>query len=132
MEAQLFCLAYRDQERIPTSEYDKEELFQADLGEKEVEFPTLDMSDEQFKEVLLSYFPRLRQGGGYQLLKGLPNSRKLEVLPSVVYTSPAALKQQVGTSRTYMRPIQRDLDLEPNQDTTDLEVNYSSKHCSGV
>ena len=120
----FFCLAYKDQERIPTSEYDKEELFQADLGEKEVEFHALDLSDKQFKEVLLSYFPRLSQGGGYQLLKGLPNSRKLEVLPSVVYSSPA-LKQRVGTSRTYIRPIQRDLDLDPKGDTAETEVIYT-------
>ena len=122
----FFCLSYKDQERIPTSEYDKEELFQADLGEKEVEFHALDLSDKQFKEVLLSYFPRLCRGGGYQLLKGLPNSRKLEVLPSVVYSSPAALKQRVGNSRTYIRPIQRDLDLEPKGDTAETEVIYST------
>ena len=111
----LLCLAYKDQDRIPTSEYDKEELFQADLGEKEVEFHTLELRDKQFKKVLLSYFPCLCQGDGYQLLKGLPNSLKVEVLPSVVYSSPAALKQGVGSSRTYIRPIQSDLDLEPKE-----------------
>ena len=38
------CLAYRDQERIPTTDYDKEELFQAGLGEKEISFASIDMS----------------------------------------------------------------------------------------
>ncbi len=28
------CLSYTDQEKIPTTDFDKEELFQAGLGEK--------------------------------------------------------------------------------------------------
>lgn len=30
-----------------------------------------------------------------------------------VHTSPALLKQRVGTARTYIRPVQRDLDMTP-------------------
>ena len=116
------CLAYKDQSRVPTSDIDKEELYLADLGEKEVEFRTLDASADEFKEILLNTFPRLREGSGYQLLKCMPNSRRLEVLSSVVYSSPGALKQRVGTSRTYIRPIQRDLDLEPCEEEVDSGV----------
>ena len=119
----FFCLAYKDQARIPTTDFDKEELYLAELGEKEIEFPTLDASAEEFKEILLTSFPRLRQGGGYQLLKCMPNSRKLECLSSGVYSSPAALKQRVGSSRTYLRPIQRDLDIEPAEDSSDSGVS---------
>lgn len=92
----FFCLAFKDQSRVPTSDVDKEELYLANLGEKEIEFQSLDASADEFKEVLLKAFPRLQQGGGYQLLKCLPNSRRLEVLSSVVYASPGALKQRVG------------------------------------
>lgn len=35
-------------------------------------------------------------------------------------TSPAILKQRVGTSRTYIRPVQRDLDLKPIEDMSDV------------
>ena len=107
------CLAYRDQERIPTTDVDKEELYQAGLGEKELSFDTLDMPQEDFRELLFESFPRLRDGGGFQLLKGMPNSRSTEVLSVAVHASPSMLKQRVGSSKTYIRPLQRDLDLTP-------------------
>ena len=69
------CLAYKDQEKIPASDMDKEELYQAGLGEKEIGFPSLDLTPEEFKELLYQQYPPLRDGGGYQLLKCLPNSR---------------------------------------------------------
>ena len=74
------CLAYKDQSRIQTSDIDKEELYMADLGEKGIEFPSLDASADEFKDILLNTFPRLHEGVGYQLLKCMPNSYRLEVL----------------------------------------------------
>ncbi len=64
------CLAYKDQARIPTTDADKEELYQAGLGEKKIAFEELEMSQSGFKELLLMHFPRLEEGGGFQLLKG--------------------------------------------------------------
>ena len=49
-------------------------------------------------------FPRLQDGGGFQLLKGVANSRSLEPLLKLVHT---VLRQRVGQGRTYIRPIQR-------------------------
>ena len=92
------------------------------MGEKEIEFPNLNASAEEFKEILLTSFPHLRQGVGYQLLKCMPNCRKLEALSSGVYSSPVTLKQRVGKSRTYLRPIKCDLDLEPAEDSSDSGV----------
>lgn len=119
------CLAYRDQDRIPTMDADKDELFKAGLGEKEVSFSSLDMNATAFKELLFDLFSRLKQGGGYQLLKGLPNSRNLEVLSLIVHTSPSLLKQRVGNSRTYIRPIQKDLDLTPIEESIDAVSLFS-------
>lgn len=107
------CLAFHDQEKIPATDAEKEELYQAGLGEKEVIFPSLDLSGEEFRQLLYEHFPRLRNSGGYQLLKGLPNCRFLEVLSRNVHASASLLKQRVGTSRTYIRPLQADLDLTP-------------------
>ena len=45
--------------------------------------------------------PCLRDGGGFQFLKGVPNSRSLE--PSKA--SLKVLKQREGQGRTYIRPI---------------------------
>ena len=110
------CLGYREQDRIPTTDFDKDELFQAGLGEKEISFPSLEIDATSFKELILSTFPKLRDGGGFQLLKCLPNSRRLEVLSVAVHTAPGLLKQRVGSSRTYICPIQKDLDLSPVED----------------
>ena len=63
------CLAYKDQERIPTVDADKEELYQAGLGEKEVAFETLDMSQVEFRNLLFEHFPRLKEGGGFRFLR---------------------------------------------------------------
>ena len=121
------CLAYKDQARIPASDIDKEELYQAGLGEKEICFPSLNLTPEEFKELLYDQFPPLREGGGYQLLKCLPNSRVMEVLSPNVHASPALLKQRVGTSRTYIRPLQKDLDLtETVAETAPETVSYYS------
>ena len=70
----FFCLAYVGQDRLPTSEAEKDELFEARLGLKEIEFEHLDLTAEQFKEVLFESFPQLRAAGGYQLCKCMPNS----------------------------------------------------------
>ena len=109
----FMCLAYRDQVKIPTTDAEKDELFEAGLGEKEVAFDSVDVGPEEFREVLYQAFPQLRRGGGYQLFKCVANSRTLEPLSRMVYSSPQSLRTRVGNAKTYIRPIQRDLDLTP-------------------
>ena len=111
----FYCLAYVGQSRLPTSEAEKDDLFEAGLGEKEVEFDQLDISADEFKEVLCEAFPQLRDAGGYQICKCLPNSRKLEPLSSRVLASPLLLRQRIGNSRSYIVPLQKDLDLTPTE-----------------
>ena len=114
------CLAYRDQERIPTVDAEKEELYQAGLGENEIAFESLAISQEEFRALVLDHFPRLKDGGGFQLLKCVPNSRTLEKLSMAVHTSLALLKQRVGSSRTYIHPLQRDLDLTAVEESQEM------------
>lgn len=45
------------QDRVPTTDVDKEELFRAGLGEREIEFESLDMTQEEFKELIVASFP---------------------------------------------------------------------------
>ena len=98
---------------MPTNEAEKDNLFDAGLGEKEIEFEDLNLSAEGFKEIILQSFPQLRDAGGYQMCKCLPNSRRLEPLSSHVMASPQMLKQRAGNARTYIVPLQKDLDLTP-------------------
>ena len=46
-------------DKIPTYEVEKDEMFEAGLGEKLVEFDKLDMKAEEFCDVLYNVFPRL-------------------------------------------------------------------------
>ena len=105
------CLAYRDQSKIPTTDTDKDDLLKAGLGEKMIEFNDLDIDANAFREVLLEAYPQLKDAGGFMFLKCAANSRALEPLSQVVLSSPRMLKDRVGTARTYIRPVQRDMDL---------------------
>lgn len=46
------CLAYPDQYKIPITDVEKDDLLQAGLGEKEVEFALLELDAEEFRKVL--------------------------------------------------------------------------------
>ena len=78
-----------------------------------MEFDNLESSEEEFQEMIFEGFPQLRDGGGYQFLRCIPNSRILEPLSGFVMSSPSVLKQRVVAARTYIRPLQRDLDTTP-------------------
>ena len=45
-------VAYRDQCCNPTIDFDKDELYEAGLGMKEIEFDSVNMSAEEFREVI--------------------------------------------------------------------------------
>lgn len=107
----FICLAFHDQPKIPTTDTDKDALLEAGLGEKEIEFEDLDISADEFRDLLYEQFPRLREGGGFKFYKCTPNSRFLEPLSTTTLSSPEALKNRVGKTRTYIRPLQRDLDM---------------------
>ena len=49
------CLGYCDQEKIPTTDADKDELLKAGLGERVNEFPSLNASAEEFRDAV---FPK--------------------------------------------------------------------------
>ena len=87
----FFCLADVGQSRLPINEAEKDAIFEAGLGEKEVEFDSLDILPQLFLP-----FPKLREagGGGFQICKWMPNSRKLEPLSSHVLSSPVMLKNR--------------------------------------
>jgi hypothetical protein len=104
------CLPYTDQTTIIISDHEKDVLLKAGLGEKEVEFCDINIGAEEFKNLLYEAFPGLEHGGGFQLLRCTPNSRILEVLSPSTLSSPMALKSRVRNSRTYIRPLQRNLD----------------------
>ena len=58
-------------------------------------------------------YPKLREGGGYQLCKC---KRELQPLSMATLLSPMSSKQCGGNSRTYIKPLQCDLDISPDEE----------------
>ena len=71
-------LAWRDQQKIPTTDVEKYDLLEAGLREKQIEFPSLDATGETFKDLLYSAYPKLRDGRGFELCRCPTNSRMLD------------------------------------------------------
>ena len=105
------CLAWRDQSKVPTTDTEKDDLLEAGLGEKVITLPTGGSGDD-LREALFNEYPKLRTAGGFQLCKCLPNSRNLEELSTISCSSVSMLKERVGNARTYILPLQKDLDMD--------------------
>ena len=105
------CLNRCAQDIIPTNDREKDALLEAGLGEKKIVIEDVDCSGEEFRELLHAAFPKLKDSGGFIFAKCKCNSRFLEPLSSMCLTSPRRLQERIGNSRTYIIPLQRDLDL---------------------
>ena len=116
--ARFLCLASTSASQVPTTSAEKEALIEAGLGEKRISIPDVECSPKEFYEVLHKEYPKLRQGGGFELLRCIPNSRLLEPISVTVSQSPRLLKTVINTGRVYIRPIQQDLDLSVSDDNT--------------
>lgn len=90
----------------------KEELLAAGLGEKRIKISS-SATASQLHDALLSAFQKLKDGGGFEMMRCLPNSKTLSPLPILEHGHiPASLKKEVGQARIYLRPLQADLIME--------------------
>ena len=114
------CLALKDAKWTPTPR-DRAGLREIGLGEKRIRIP-LQSSASQVHEILLQEFPKLEEGGGYEICRTHVGSRELNVIPCPPdgYTQ-SFLSIEAGQARLYIRPLQRDLDTTP----TFPEINSS-------
>lgn len=119
----FYCLSQCQQSVIPCSNYERDALLEAGLGEKRVFIPDLDASAEEFRSVLYKAFPKLNDAGGYSFGKCRANSKHIELLSSHCLTSPKVLRSRVGNTRTYIIPMQRNLNLSTVM--TDVKCNVS-------
>ena len=122
-EHTFVCLASKVQSSVP-GPIDRGRLMQAGLGERLLSFVESDDA-EMLHGDLLQGFPKLREAGGYELLRTCDrNARYIDVIPpppsgyDVTY-----LKSVAGQAKIYVRPLQKDLDLTPTGkvDTVSVE-----------
>ena len=90
---------------------DRAKLLLAGLGEKKINL-ILHSGPEDFKAALMIEFPKLKAGGGFELLRIRPQSRELDLIPiphggyTVEY-----LKAVVQNAKVSVCPIQAALDI---------------------
>ena len=119
----FYCLNECQQSIIPCTNYERDALLEAGLGEKRVFIPDINASGEEFRSVLYEVFPKLKDAGGYCFGKCKANSKQIEMLSSYCLTSPKVLRSRVGNARTYIIPMQRSLSLDAV--LTDVKSNVS-------
>lgn len=121
--ARFVCLANTDDQHVPCTIAPKEVLINAGLGEQKVDIPDIECSAEVFRQHLIKAFPKLEDAGGFELMRCLANSKFLETLSSHIAMSPHLLRKVVGKSRIFIRPLQRDLDIDtPENDKLPAKV----------
>ena len=109
------CLDSTNATSAPCTPSAKEKLVAAGLGEKKFTIPDTSCSKNAFNDAILELFPRLRESGGYELLKCVPNSKQLEIVSSRISQSPSLLRSVVGNGRVFIRPVQNNLSLVPEE-----------------
>ena len=108
------CLAKTTDSESPSPNY-KQQLNQAGMGEKKLVFEK-NTSCSYFHDKLLEAFPKILKEGGYELLRAKYRSTsKLEILQPKSRSghNVSDLKEMIASAKVYIRPIQRDLSLEP-------------------
>ncbi|KAK1175612.1 hypothetical protein AOXY_G286 [Acipenser oxyrinchus oxyrinchus] len=111
------CLSGKDDSVIPTRK-GKDNLLLAGLGEKKITFQNKDCSPEEFTAELMENFPKLRDGGSYELIRAVGSTRctSLSVIlcPDEGY-SPSFLRSPeygVGSATIYVRPLEQNLNMD--------------------
>ena len=84
----FICLHNTTADWVPTTQSEKLMLEEAGLGEKKVTIPDLDCSQSTFHQPLLEAYPKLDDGGGFELLRCKPQTRDLVLIrsPNCQYT----------------------------------------------
>ena len=98
----------------------------AGLGEKKITLLT-DAGNFEIYDELQSQFPKLKNGGGFELLR-LPEGggKVLQVIacPKNGYTVPY-LRAVVHHAKVYLRPLQKDLDVSDDNCNENIDVSAS-------
>ena len=116
------CLPKTNHNRVPSAIVERNAIIQAGLWEKRITIPNIDCGAKEFNDIILEAFPKLNQGGGFELLRCCQSSKSLETIPYQISHSPRLLKQSIGSAKIYIRPIQADLNLSPLSDDEDEEA----------
>ena len=107
----------------PENRDEREVSRQAGLGEKKITFRKSADSAEVLTELEEAY-PRLKGGGGFELLRSGQRVKDLVLIPSPPggYSVNFLKNCGLGQSTIYIRPIQKDLDTTPISNSSNEDV----------
>ena len=110
---QFVCLANVGCQNIPNRS-EKRVLKDAGLGDFRVVFSNKRGGHAHIKETLESVFPKTKEACRFEILRSSGSSRSLERIqvPPTGYTVSYS-KETLGQAIAYIRPLQKDLSLEP-------------------
>ena len=108
---QFVCLPDVDCNTVPNRS-EKARLREAGLGDQRVIFTNKKGGHDHVKQTLESAYPKIKEGGGFQILRS--SGRRLEAIdiPPTGYTVPY-LKDTLGQAIAYICPLQRGLNTQP-------------------
>lgn len=123
------CLGRKDTHVVP-NRVTKEHLQRCGLGERRLIFRGNQENSQEFVESLFTSFPKLRDAGGFELMRisGTTRSRQLAVVPcpndgyTVSYLKDP--RTMINHATLFVRPMQRNLSMEhesnegPREDNT--------------
>ena len=110
--SEFFCLSNQQQERVPRKA-EKLQLQEYGLGRKKIVFGSKDGAAE-VKRKLESTYPKLVEGGGFEILRSGARSDLVVVTPPMAGYFVPFLQDQSGLAQAlaYVRPLQSDLVVE--------------------
>lgn len=126
------CLASTTAHKPPSS-LETADLIRAGLGRKQLALFETDDGCDVHSEIM-NAFPRLKDGGGYELLRiGESGQRVLHVIPPLPegYTV-SYLKEVVRNAKIYVRPLQKDLSLNPEPQFVAKSVGLTLMRCKSI
>ena len=103
-----------------SAENERAKLLLAGLGEKKISV-LIHGSADDIKSQLFDEYPKLKAGGGFELLRMQGHSRDLEVIP-IPYRGYTVeyLKAVVLNAKIFIRPMQTNLDLPSDACTSSV------------
>ena len=126
----MVCLGGKNDKVVPTSPTSKLALVRAGLCEKKDVVEHVQCAEAELLHFVIATFPKLKDCGGFDVLRCVPNSKNLESIPVDVRYLPHLLKTVVSSGRPFIGPIQQDLDMTPlcGSDSPSTKVREYCNH----
>ena len=93
-----------------------DELYHAGLGLKKIAIPDMNaVNNSSFRKIIIDSFPLLKHSGGFEYLRCIRNSKRLELFSELAQSNPKVLQECSQKGKIFIRPVQSDLVLPPEK-----------------